>query len=403
MEYINDSQIIEYIKDGQIVEYIKDGQIVEYIKDGQIVEYIMDGQIVEYIKDDQIIEYNCAEVAEHKLNAEKNVLKAKNKKNIETRSNGTLESRMEFEAHGVLSHLNTLVSREILGGTLQDVHETSRLCPYTPKLHNSKTNELRSVPTHVTHSSPRIFCVKSEVAEDLSMKDKDEIVSSSCGHDSVDIHARRSESHDRHARRSESHDRHARRSESHDRHARRSESATTKVGFKQFKDECISCPDRRLCTDGNRERGVCGEGDRERRVSSEGDSEGRVCREGDRERIVFGEGDRDECIASSSPPTGLTADKSPSIHNNLIKFEQRCPKLMDSATSPSPPPCLEEGGDDVGGASVHDLSKNTPVDLVLPKVPDLEPAHTESGLSRQNSPTETEDLKELPGNAQEMN
>lgn len=294
---------------------------------------------------------SSAEVAEHKLNAEKNVLKAKNKKNTESRAEAALESRIDFESRGVLSHLNSMISRDILSNSLQDAHDASRLCPYTPKSHSSKTQELRSVPAHLIHSPQPLFLVKPEVPEDLSMKDKDETVTSSCGHDPSDRHPKRSEARERHG-------------------LKRSESAMNVLNHR-VKDEHVTCADLGL----------------------------------------FTESDRDESTVSSSPPSTVAAaeDKSPPcLHqHHLIRLEHRAPKLMDSATSPSPPPSLEESNECAGeisrsdGSSGIDLAVDSPVDLVLTKQVDEDLLPTESKNIRRFS-TDLVNFRELSESVTEI-
>ncbi|KAK0070158.1 homeobox protein Nkx-2.3 [Biomphalaria pfeifferi] len=294
---------------------------------------------------------SSAEVAEHKLNAEKNVLKAKNKKNTESRAEAALESRIDFESRGVLSHLNSLISRDILSNSLQDAHDASRLCPYTPKSHSSKKQELRSVPAHLIHSPQPLFLVKPEVPEDLSMKDKDETVTSSCGHDPSDRHPKRSEARERHG-------------------IKRSESAMDVLNHR-VKDEHVTCADLGL----------------------------------------FTESDRDESTVSSSPPSTVAGaeDKSPPcLHqHHFIRLEHRAPKLMDSATSPSPPPSLEESNECAGeisrsdGSSGLDIAVDSPVDLVLTKQVDEDLLPTESKNIRRFS-TDLVNFRELSESVTEI-
>ncbi|XP_059161516.1 homeotic protein proboscipedia-like isoform X2 [Physella acuta] len=222
---------------------------------------------------------SSAEVAEHKLNAEKNVIKAKNRKNTEPRAEISMEHRLDFESRGVLSHLNTLVSRDVLemaGGVppmKKDLHDSSRICAYQTKLHDVKALDLCGVAAHSMFSSALSSGGKAEVPEDLSMREKDENRKSHAGYNQV----------------------------------KHGDSPLNRVGS-NVKDVLITSIDRGF--------GLSG------------------CRSDE---------DMDDAFISSPKSRFDAEDSKspPSPYQHSIRFEQRVPTLTDSATSPSPPPCSD--------------------------------------------------------------
>ncbi|CAL1547001.1 unnamed protein product [Lymnaea stagnalis] len=260
---------------------------------------------------------SSAEVAEHKLNAEKNIIKAKNRKNVDAKPDLSLDHRLDFESRGVLGQLNPLVSREIIDlAVKKDGHETSRLCSFPTKLNDSKNYEPRGGPGHVVWSSSLASVVKTETAEDLSCRDKDEAHERSLEYEAGNV----------------------------------PDSPLSRISAK-VKDV--------LSTSIERGFGLS------------------LCQDRDLEEVFMAS------TQSKYSNGGVQLHASP--RHPIFRFEQRPPTLTDSATSPSPPPCLggtsPSDGGTPEGAPAHDPCSDTPVDLAPTSRPDLacSPAYVDPG------------------------
>ncbi|CAG5126000.1 unnamed protein product, partial [Candidula unifasciata] len=113
---------------------------------------------------------SSAEVAEHKLNVEKNIIKAKNRKNSESRSELPLEHQVDFESRGAFGHFNSIVTRDVinLGEGMEvksDIHSQLRLLPYASKAVASRSVDLNSTDRRKGDNFKVGCFIKAEASE----------------------------------------------------------------------------------------------------------------------------------------------------------------------------------------------------------------------------------------------